>query len=111
MKGFEPVQTAPLVLGEDGTIRIVGSRVTLDSIVHAFKDGASAEQIQEDFPSLSLRDIYGAISYYLDRTHQVEEYLQEQERNAKATRQAVEATSDTSALRERIRQRRNRVVK
>jgi uncharacterized protein (DUF433 family) len=105
MKRFEPNQTAPLALADDGTIRIANSRVTLDSIVHEFKEGASAEQIQEDFPSLSLREIYGATSYYLDHTDDVEQYLQEQETTEKQTRQEIEAASDSSKVRKRVRDR------
>ena len=54
-------QNTPLILGDDGTIRIKGSRVSLEVIVQQFKQGATAEQLLEDFPSLTLRDIYGAI--------------------------------------------------
>src|SRR6266581_2658401 len=65
---LETTQTVPLTAGEDGVIRITGSRVTLDSIVSQFRRGATAEEIQHDFPSLSLREIYGAISYFLRPT-------------------------------------------
>jgi uncharacterized protein (DUF433 family) len=54
-------QNTPLILGDDGTIRIKGLRVSLEVIVRQFKQGATAEQLLEDFPSLTLRDIYGAI--------------------------------------------------
>jgi hypothetical protein len=37
----------PLTTDADGTIRISGSRVPLDSVVSQFKQGATAEQIQE----------------------------------------------------------------
>jgi hypothetical protein len=43
----------PLVVTEQGTIRIKRSRVSLDSIIHHFKLGATAEQIVQSFPSLS----------------------------------------------------------
>lgn len=109
MRSFEPAQTAPLALGEDGTIRIVGSRVTLDSIVHQFKQGATAEQIHEDFPSLSLREVYGAIAYYLDHTQEVEQYLTEQERDEKASRKQIESKNDVQILRKRIQARRSPV--
>lgn len=100
---------APLALGADGTIRIVGSRVTLDSIVHQFKQGATAEQIHEDFPSLSLREVYGAIAYYLDHTQEVEQYLTEQERDEKASRKQIESKNDVQILRKRIQARRSPV--
>ena len=51
-------QTTPLVQEADGTVRISGSRVTLDTLVGAFQKGATAEQIQDSFPSISLRQIY-----------------------------------------------------
>lgn len=104
------MQTAPLVLGEDGTIRIQGSRVTLDSVIDEFKQGATAEQIQEDFPSLTLREVYGTIAYYLDHTRDIERYLQEHEQAGDATRQELVAAQEgLIALRDRIRRRRDLV--
>jgi len=97
----------PLTQWEDGTIRVKGSRVTLDSIVHQFKLGATAEQILYSFPSLTLRDIYGAILYYLENPETVEAYLREQEEAAEAGRRFIETHFDTQALRERMLARRN----
>ena len=71
---------APLKLWDDGTIRVGSSRVLLDLVVYHFKQGATAEQIQHSFPSLNLRDVYGAIFYYLEHTEEIETYLVEQER-------------------------------
>jgi uncharacterized protein (DUF433 family) len=71
MPTLDTTQAVPLSLGDDGTIRVTGSRATLDSVVHQCKQGASAEQIQDDFPSLSLRDIYSAIAYYLPSAHPI----------------------------------------
>ncbi|HEV8695785.1 MAG TPA: DUF433 domain-containing protein [Lysobacter sp.] len=106
MPALDATQTVPLTTDADGTIRITGSRVTLDSIIHQFKQGASAEQIQEDFPSLVLRDIYATIAYYLQRTESVEEYLRTQAQAAEQSRRDIEARQDTGDLRERLRQRR-----
>jgi len=106
MVELETTQTVPLTVGDDGTVRITGSRVTLDSIVHQFKSGATAEQIQDDFPSLALRDIYSTIAYYLQHTQAVEEYLREQEQAAAQTRQEIESQQGTINLRERLQRRR-----
>jgi len=111
MRHFEPNHPAPLQQGEDGTIRIIGSRIPLDTIVHQFKAGSSAEQIQEDFPSLNLRQIYGAISYYLDHSADVEEYLKEREAEAEEIRKQIDEVCDTSEIRRRIRERRSQVTK
>jgi uncharacterized protein (DUF433 family) len=48
----------PLTQWEDGTIRITGTRVTLDVIINQFKLGATAAQIHDSFPAASLQAIY-----------------------------------------------------
>lgn len=60
---------------EHGVMRVGNTRVMLDSIVAAFEHGHSAETIREQFPSLSLEEVYGAIAYYLAFPQQVSEYL------------------------------------
>ena len=49
MFALQETISMPLVITEQGTIRIKGSRVSLDSIVHHFKLGATAEQIVQSF--------------------------------------------------------------
>lgn len=110
MTTLENRQSLPLTVWEDGSIRVVGSRVTLDSIVHEFKLGATAEQVLHSFPSVTLREVYAAISYYLNNTEAVEEYLRERERGADETRQFIETHLDTKSLRERILARRDQLV-
>jgi uncharacterized protein (DUF433 family) len=104
-------QDMPLTLSDDGTIRIKGSRVSLEVIVRQFKQGATAEQLLEDFPSLTLRDIYGAIYYYLDNTEAVEDYMRQQEDSASEMRAFLASHLDSMALRTRIRARHQQVVK
>src|SRR5262245_45261443 len=87
MEALDLTYTAPLICEEDGTIRIRGSRVTLDSILHAFQQGATAERIQDSFPSVTLGDIYGAIAYYLGHRARVDAYLRTQEQAAQEARQ------------------------
>jgi uncharacterized protein (DUF433 family) len=99
-------QAVPLKRDEDGILRVTGSRVALDSIVHQFKNGATAEQIQEDFPSVTLRDVYSVIAHYLQHARAVEDYLCEQARAAGEARREVEGGMDARGLRERLRQRR-----
>ena len=106
MNMLETTQTVPLTLTEDGTIRITGSRVSLDSIVHHFKLGATAEQIAQKFPSLPLADIYAAITYYLTHREAVEEYLRQQEAEGDVVQQRIEADPQyqtaTTEFRERL---------
>jgi len=70
MKQLIFTQTVPLVQESDGTVHVTDSRVTLDTLVGAFQKGATAEQVQDSLPSLSLQQIYATIAYYLE--HQAE---------------------------------------
>ena len=54
-----------------GTWRIAGTRVSLDSVIHSFWEGATPEEICQDFPSLSLAQVYEAIAYYLKQRDRV----------------------------------------
>jgi len=76
---LERAQASPLRLADDGTIRIAETRVSLDSVIHHYKLGASAEQIAQKFPALDLADVYAVIGYYLNNEETIEEYLRQQE--------------------------------
>ncbi len=91
MTTLEKTQTLPLRLTEDGTIRVADSRVSLDSIVHHYKLGASAEQIAQKFPALDLADVYSAITYYLNHEQAIEEYLRQQETEGDKVREKIES--------------------
>lgn len=65
-------------MDEHGVMRIGNTRVMLDSIVASFNQGLSAETIQQQYPALSLEQVYGAIAYYLAHVSEVSEYLQRQ---------------------------------
>lgn len=59
----------------EGAYRVAESRVSLDSVVYAFRRGASPESIQRSFPSLTLEQIYGAITFYLAHQEEIDQYL------------------------------------
>ena len=44
---------------------VTGTRVSLDSVVYAFKNGQTPETIRRAFPVLTLEEVYGAITFYL----------------------------------------------
>ena len=58
---------------------ITGTRISLDSMVHAFKRGAAPESIQRAFPLLTLEEIYGAITFYLAHAQEIDTYLAQTE--------------------------------
>jgi uncharacterized protein (DUF433 family) len=106
MTKVENTLTVPFIVTEFGTIRIADSRVSLDSIVHNYKLGATAEQIAYSFPSLKLKDIHLAIAYYLTHRDEVEEYLRQQKTESEALIQQLESDPEylkrSSELRDRI---------
>ena len=106
MVTLEETISIPLVVTEHGTIRIKGSRVSLDSIVHHFKLGATAEQIVQSFPSLRLGDVYSSIAYYLTHRQEMEVYLEQQQAAADGLQGQLEANpayqSEIAELRSRI---------
>ena len=104
-------QTTPLIQEADGTVRITGSRVTLDTVVGAFQKGATAEQIHDSSPSLSLAQIYAAIACYLDHEADVETYLRERRSEGESIKHEIESQQDTAGFRARIRARRAQLVK
>ena len=67
---------------------ISGTRVSLDSIVYAFRRGASPETIKSSFPTLTLEQVYGAITYYLSKQTEIDVYLRQSEEAYEAARQA-----------------------
>jgi uncharacterized protein (DUF433 family) len=96
----------PLTTDLHGTVRVGDTRVTLDSVVGAFRSGATAEEIAQQFPALALADIYQVIAYYLQHTAEVETYLATREQEAKKLRRDIEAQFDPRGLRSRLLARR-----
>jgi uncharacterized protein (DUF433 family) len=65
----------------EGGYYVAGTRISMDSVIGLFKDGASPEGILRSFPLIgSLENVYGAITFYLANKEAVEAYLCEQER-------------------------------
>ena len=62
----------------DGSWRISDTRVSLDSVVHAYWEGKSPEAIAEEFPSLCSEYVYGAIAFYLRNKSEIDAYLSQQ---------------------------------
>ena len=66
------------------------SRVSLDSVVLAFQQGLAPETIAaECFPTLTLEQVYGAITYYLAHRPEIDTYLQHTEREFEAFHEAT----------------------
>ena len=78
---------------------VAGKRVSLDSVVYAFRRGQSPESIRGSFPLLSLEEIYGAIAFYLANRAEVDEYLIAEENEFEAARQNQSETEWRAKMR------------
>jgi uncharacterized protein (DUF433 family) len=93
----------PLRVDETGTVRVGKTRVILELVVHAFRDGATPEQIVQDYDTLNLADVYAVIGYYLRHRDEVDAYLAERAAEAEELRKKIEASQrDLPDIRARL---------
>jgi uncharacterized protein (DUF433 family) len=95
-------ESIPLVTGSDGVMRVRGTRVTLDTVVAAFREGATAEEIAQQYPAVSLADVYQVIGYYLRHSSELEPYLAQRRQNGREVRAANESKWPPEGIRDRL---------
>src|SRR5947209_10455269 len=104
-----PLQAVEVPLFEDGQggLRVTGTCVLLERIVHAFEDGATPEGIVQSYDTLQLADVYAVLTWYLGHKAEVERYLRDRAEEATAIRRTIEAKQpDRAELRARLMARR-----
>lgn len=92
----------PLRANADGVVLVANTRVPLDTLVYAFHEGATPEEIVQRYPSLTLVDVYAAIAYYLQHAAEVDAYLRERELQAEQVRRQNESRFDPTGIRSRL---------
>ena len=97
--------------GSIRTIRVIGSRITLDTLVGVFKRGDTVEELTEAFPSLSLDQIKAVIGWYLTHREKADEYLEEGEAEAERLRQSIESQPGYAERREKLLRCREQMIK
>ena len=97
---------APVLADAEGVMRVRGTRVTLDSVLAAFWEGATAEEIAQRYPSVSLADVYQVIGHYLSHSSDLESYLARRQERMRATRQLNEGKWPPEGIRDRLLARR-----
>ena len=100
-----PVESVPLQTDAYGAIRVGSTRVTLDTVIRAYRRGASAEDIARQFDALRIDDVYAVLAYYLRHREEVDAYLQEREVAAAEMRAELEHRFPPDGLRERLHAR------
>src|SRR5438552_11912543 len=88
-----PIQAVAVPLFDDGQggLRVTGTRVLLERIIHAFEDGATPEGIVQSYDTLRLEDVYAVLTWYLRNKAQVQDYLRQRAEEAAEIRRAIEA--------------------
>lgn len=84
-------QTAPITIDEHGAARVGGTRVLLETVIYAFLDGDTPEVIQESYDAITLADVYGVITYYLNHREEIDEYIRQVEEDSEQIRRKIEA--------------------
>jgi len=102
--------TIPFRKDRYGVIRIGNTRVTLDTVIIAFKNGSTSEEIVYQFPSLDLADVYAAIGYYLKNRADVETYLTGRQKKAREIKKQHESRYDSQAIYKRLSRRRQKKI-
>ncbi len=91
---------------EARVLRVGDSRVSLDTVILAFGQGSTPEQIVEDYDSLELAEVYAVISYYLQNREEVESYLAKRKVERERLRRQIESRSNPQGIREKLLARR-----
>jgi uncharacterized protein (DUF433 family) len=94
--------TVPLSQDQSGVLRVVGTRVSLDSVMYAFSEGATPEEIVQQYPTLNLKDIYAVINHYLQNQTEVEAYLAQRRGERQEMKKEIESRFDPRGVRERL---------
>src|SRR5689334_8052098 len=96
----------PLVHDADGVMRVGGSRITLDTVFEAFREGATPEEIVQQYPAISLADVYQVIGYCLRHLSEIEAYLSERRATVRTMREHNESSWPPQGIRDRLLARR-----
>ena len=95
----------PLRTDDHGKIRVGGTRILLELVIHAFQQGDTAEGIVDSYPTLKLADVYAVLAYYLTHRAEVDAYVRQADEAAERIQRETEArySPETLALRARLR--------
>ena len=92
-------------------IRIRNTRVGIETVVDAYKQGASPEEIVIRYPTLSFQQVHATLTYYLANQPQVELYIKRVRDHQEAGWQAEQRaeTDFVRGLRERLDRQRQQM--
>ncbi len=101
----EKTVKVPFRVDEGGTVRVGKSGVSLLSVLNEFQNGATPEQIVQDFDSLGLEDVYAVLAYYLNNRTEVEAWLAQERAEGARLQKEIEAEFPQAGIRDRLLRR------
>jgi uncharacterized protein (DUF433 family) len=88
VKLISQVSIEHIVIDEKGVARIAGSRIkVIHLVMDKMANGWGPEEIQAQFPHLSLAAVYAAFAYYYDHRSELDAAIEESLRYADAMRE------------------------
>ena len=100
----------PLRTDDHGVLRVGKTRVPLDTVVYAFNQGASPEEIVMSYPTLDLAHVYAVVNYYLYNRAEVDAYLGQREAEGARIQDENEKRFPQEGIRARLLARRKSKV-
>jgi uncharacterized protein (DUF433 family) len=82
--------SSPDVCG--GRLRIDGTRITVNQIAVLYKQGYNAEDIADQYPYLTMAQVYAALSHYHANQEEIEADLTAEEQEARRLEQEYQTT-------------------
>ena len=92
----------PLHFDAQGVCRVASTRVTLLSLIDAFQEGDTPEEIYQEYPAVSLGDVYAVIAFYLSRRDEVDAYLDGVREHEAQVIQQIKSRSPLAEIRRRL---------
>ena len=95
----------PLEVWDDGSVRVGGTRLTLDAVVESYLAGQSATEIAENYGPTPESVIRGAVAYYSAHMAEVDQYLKRRSAAAAEFWEKRERDPRIAGLGHRLRER------
>src|SRR5437868_5114371 len=92
---------------EEGVYKVGDTRVSLDTVVYHFNQGADAAEIQSSYPSMSLAQVHAALAYYLHNKKKVDAYLAKRKIEREKIKREIQAEFPPRVTREMLLARKN----
>ncbi|MCP4215939.1 MAG: DUF433 domain-containing protein [bacterium] len=92
----------PLRTDAHGVVRVGDTRVTLDTVIAAYNEGATADEMVLRYPVLQMADIYSILGFYLRHKQEVETYLEYRRQTTEQILKEAESMFPRDDVRQRL---------